>query len=673
MTGSSGSGRTHLLAWLATGCPSDNPRTGRRVHACLPAAGLTVHSATWLLADRLGVAARTPAELATALHDGRPRVLVVTDLDQAGGGLSPEEPQLIAAELLAPLLAVPGLRLAVESTEGTAAAAVLAGATPEAAVLDLDDPRWTDPRRFADWCARLPGTPPDAAQVHPSPGLAQLAARLGGAGELDAAAPIAVRLRQMCAAWWKALPEELRPAVRALGVAERPILAEDWAALPGSGGADAVHRATALLPPHADQFSWRLHLEPLRAQVAADSPPVDDAELVREFVSRVPRTEAGQPDFPRSSPDMLGILLRHGVRAGLSGHFLSDPEFLVHADPGAVTAAFECAGIAGDALALAWQQAGPALTVLPSPAERAAVLRAWLTGRAPEACARLDALVPGPAWSTIWVHRPTTGAVRALTVGRGPYEDRIVAVTDGGVHVLDPDSGLDSGASLPRLPVVPTSLACGYDGVLLAVDRAGTMACLPSPVPDKLDRPATVAGYAAQHVGSELTTIAALPNRTSQALFTGDAKGGLRLFLNPFGNGMADSLPRYDAPVLAIGVADHRFGAFIVSGDADGRVWAYELGRPPAEDLFGRPLTEEPIDARDCPVTALAATETQQGIVMVAAWADGVVRLRRQDSADTVLDLRLGSPVRSAAVDRTGRVFLAVPEGVFALQLRWRP
>ncbi|MDR3031673.1 MAG: hypothetical protein LBV78_00925, partial [Kitasatospora sp.] len=158
ITGGPGSGKSHLLAWLlALGTAPDTP-PGRRVHAALPAEGLDVRGALWLLGSQLGYVARTPEELCAALdEDGRRTVICVPELDRAA------DPARLAAELLDPLLALPHFRLVVD---GAPEASVKSVAEP--AVLDLDDPRWTDRERFDAWCARAGHDPAG----YPNPGRA---------------------------------------------------------------------------------------------------------------------------------------------------------------------------------------------------------------------------------------------------------------------------------------------------------------------------------------------------------------------------------------------------------------------------------------------------------------------------------------------------------------------
>ncbi|GAA2248980.1 hypothetical protein GCM10010430_34490 [Kitasatospora cystarginea] len=693
IAGSSGSGRTHLLTWLTDACPPDNPRTGRRVHVALSAAGLTVRSATWLLADRLNVAARTPADLMAALQDGIPRVLVVTDLDRAGSDLLPDMPERIATELLTPLLQVPWLRLLVESASGTPAATALTAAAPNGAVLDLDDPRWTDRNRFTAWCAEATGAPVAADQVYPSPGLAHLAARTPAEAAIDPSASPADRASALSAAWWTALPDELRPAIRTLAAAGQPMTGEQWAALAGAGGPDIVRRAAGHLPPPTDGQAWRLQPEELTALVVA-SPPlvVDHTALVREIAAGVPRTGDGRPDLGNTDPQRLGLLLRHAVRSGIADQLLSDPEFLIHADPAAVTAAFEHtepgyepvpvteeemaanldAGLIGpgytepaqlpqSAFARAWHLAGP-VCAASGPADRAGALHAWLTGREQEAADRCAA-VSGQRWRAVWSYwQRREQTVRWMTPGHGPCTGSVMVVVDGFLRFIDPQTGNDTEKHDPcRIPPYDSvAVACAQDGSLLLLKPEGVIATLPlSNARDhELD---SAVDWAPRAFANGLTAMATLSDDDGPVLALGDSVGYLAWFRTHAGRSVVLSdRPVHRGPVTAVAAARADGDVLMVTGGQDGKVYSWMHGRGPAA---------EQIDDRSCAVTAVAVAHTPRGLVITAAWADGLVRLRRLGSAATVVDLRLGLAAHSLAIDPSGVVCLALPEAVLGLTL----
>ncbi|WP_282695637.1 hypothetical protein [Streptomyces sp. CC208A] len=132
VTGASGSGKTALLGWLATHGTRARGGRARTDRVLVPLAGQSALGVAWTLANRLGVVARTPADLVHALATSEARrtgrtVLLLTDLHAAA------EPGAVA-ELLGGLAEVGRIRLVVEVRTGVR--------PPEAArttVVDLDD------------------------------------------------------------------------------------------------------------------------------------------------------------------------------------------------------------------------------------------------------------------------------------------------------------------------------------------------------------------------------------------------------------------------------------------------------------------------------------------------------------------------------------------------------
>ncbi|MFI0985556.1 WD40 repeat domain-containing protein [Streptomyces exfoliatus] len=135
VTGAPGSGKTALLGWLATYGPRAGRPRRRAARALVPLAGQSALGATWTIADRLGVVARSPGDLVHALatSEARPAgrtVLLLTDLHAAA------EPAALT-ELIAELAGVGRIRLAVEARSGTPALAALR-ADRRVTVVDLD-------------------------------------------------------------------------------------------------------------------------------------------------------------------------------------------------------------------------------------------------------------------------------------------------------------------------------------------------------------------------------------------------------------------------------------------------------------------------------------------------------------------------------------------------------
>lgn len=647
VAGSPGSGRTHLLSWLAASCPPNNPRTGRRVHALLPVEGLTVDSATWLLAHRLGLPARTPTDLLEALQDGVPRTLAVTDLDRAGGGLLPGMPERIAAELLVPLLQVPWLRLLVESTSGTAAAAVLTEAAPTTAVLDLDDPRWTDRDAFAAWHARQ-GTA-NTADLHPG-------RTLRAAAGLDPAAPATVRTREPAESRLHTVPNALRPAIRALAAAGWPLTEAEWSSLTGRG---ADRTAPAGQPPQPAPVTGE------RADADTGTAPVDHAAAVAALAASLPAA-TGTPDRA-DAVGLRGLILRHAVHAGLADRFLTDPHFLVHADPLAVTTALEHAHTTGTVprtLAEAWHLAGPVVLATDDPSERAAALHAWLAGhdqQTADTCRTLSART----WRAHWSYGRGDVRVHAAAPGHGPLRSLLAVAVDHAVRFVEPETGRTAATAGPvRLPARHiTGLAVGDDAGVFVLDPAGTITAVPAGNPGlpSLVAAAAPAHTSPGHPSHGLTALAYLDGPGGPALATAGGDGTAAwTHVSDRIAWHAPDHPLHHGAVTAVDLDEADGGILLVTGGADGTVRTWMYGRPPMSD---------PIDARDHPVTAVAVSNTPQGILIASAWADGLVRLRRWGVAPATADLRLGLPARSVTVTPVGVVCLALPEGVLGLTL----
>ncbi|GAA2157821.1 hypothetical protein GCM10009760_60250 [Kitasatospora kazusensis] len=621
VSGAPGSGKTELVAWLATVCTSPGGRAGRQAAAVLSAAGLSLDGAVWRLALRLGVAARTAAELLAELAaDDRPLLLAFWDLDRAA------EPERIAAELLDPLLALPQVRAVLEAVTRPAAAG------PEA-VLDLDESEWTDPERFARWYRRLAaGSPFTAQEVYPNPRLARLAA-LVPAGT-DPSAGVA-------AAWWSAVPAGLRPAFRALAAADRPLGAEEWALLTEP---DAARRAGELLPPDSPAGdTWWLPAGPLREAVTAGAPEPDHDALVRALGAGVPRAADGGLDLTKSDPDLLGLILRHSVRSGSAAALLEDPRYLAHADPVAVTAAF--AAHPGSRLAGAWRAAGPALLDEPDPLVRSALLHSRLLGHDPAAATALGD-PGGPGWRAdwaVWVPEAQPPLL-AAALSSSQYGGHVLFVdAAGALRAAELTTGQVSEVPAHPAPAQLRSLAALPDGTVAALDASGHPQLLLGAALPVLPR----------FADAELSALSPLPA-------VGDTAG--RVHWLP--EGAAEQL--HSGPVTALDatVLAATGEPLLLSGDLDGRVRFWKPGSEPLP---------QPVDRRDNPVVAVAVADGPQGVVLASAWADGTVRIRCLRDAEAITDLRPGSPVRSVLVDSGGRVVLLLPDGVLALTLGSRP
>jgi hypothetical protein len=630
VSGGPGSGKTHLLAWLAAaGTDPATPAT-RAVHAVLPAEGVTVRTAVWLLAEQLHVSARTPGELIAALRgDPRRTVVAVADLDRAGTSALPGVPRRLVTELLDPLLELRQLRLVVDAADESEAARAFA-AVPVPAVMDLDDPRWTDPQDFARWSGGAPGYPQPRR---------------------------ALRRGRDAAAWWSAVPDPARPALRTLALASRALTADEWALLPRSGGRDAVDTATAVLPPETPG-RWRLYRDELTAIGLGRSPhePRDLAAAVAALAAAVPRAPGpsgrSAPDFAAADGAGLALLLDYAVRAGSSQELLNDPGFLVHADPVTVTTAWEASPPhPGSALAEAWAEAGPALVVARTATERAAILRARLLGRDEDMASLLRQPAVAAPWlahGARWEPYPAVAA----TMGHGPFAGQVVlADATGSVRTVDAADGAPVARVALSDPRPLRGLACSTEGRLLLLDAWGAVHAVdgrPVPLPAA---PALQAGEPPA-LATALATVLATSG-TEAALAVGDAQGHVRV--------LGDSAELHTGPVAALAATTLPGGhsPLLVSGGADGRIRLWAPGSEPSA----------PLDERPSPVTAVGLAATPLGVIAATAWADGLIRMRRLDATDTVVDLRLGTAVRALVVDGSGAVLFVLPDGMVRVTL----
>ncbi|MDH6580350.1 hypothetical protein [Kitasatospora sp. MAP5-34] len=547
IAGSAGSGKTHLLDWLVQDRAAEYRFQEQRVHAVLQAEGITVRAALWTLGHQLGVAAGGLGDLLTALADTAGRtVICVPGLDRAA------DPARLVEQLLNPLLRLEQVRLVVEAPNDSPEALGLT-AVSAAAVLDLDQPQWTDQARFEAWCA----TEGADATAYPSPG-------------------------------------------RALGRAGRPA-----------------------------------------------------ARGVVELAALVPRTPEGAPDPAGAGELLLSELWAATVREGSAAQLLAEPTLLTYAGPVAVTAALE--GLEGPVTA-AWEAAGPALVAEPDPAVRAAVLRTRLIGLDDAAAARLGT-VAAP-WRAAWALWPDSsagwpGPVAALAVGAGRYDGQLLLADPGGtIRTVDAATGTPlAGVELPGpKPLRGVTVTPGGQVVLL--DAWGELELLAA---DGVDPAALAVATAALRGAAEAapSVLHAVPGLPSAAPAVADEAGSVHWYQD--GAVLGERLHR--GPVTALGGAVARGRAVLVSGGLDGAVRLWSPGSEAAA---------EPFDRRDPLVGAVAAAETSAGLLVAAAWADGLTRVRLVGSPEPLLELRLGTQVWALALTE-GRVVLGTADGVAAV------
>jgi hypothetical protein len=218
VAGSSGSGKTHLLSWFTRSTARDwsgSSRDPARAEATASLRAMDLEDCVRHLATQLGEETEDAGVFAAT---ARPALITLAELHEN------PDPGLVVSELIRPLAANPHIRLVVEARDADAL-----GLEVAPYVLDLDDPRCTDPDLFARWYAEelalLPGVPPFTAdQVHPSPGVAVIAARARGA-DPGPACSIAERVSR---AWLDGLSATARDAAATLALALAPMGLATW-------------------------------------------------------------------------------------------------------------------------------------------------------------------------------------------------------------------------------------------------------------------------------------------------------------------------------------------------------------------------------------------------------------------------------------------------------------
>jgi hypothetical protein len=678
VTGSPGVGKSHLTAWLVAADLS----TVRSINGAMSARGMIAETFTWALGEQLSVAGGDPETLvATLAGDTRRVVLAIGELDQSGLACDGGAARQIITDVLNPLLELPHVRLLVEGGPDIAGAFGV-----PAEVLDLDAPELTDPAAFTAWlgetATRWGIADPDrvaaAAALFPNAGMAELALRAGAA---DGPADNVVRR------WLDAAPAQAGPALDALGLAHEPVDAATWQHLCAAllGDAERARQAISVAAPLVVRPDERyaLSCRPLREAARRRLPQPAQAEYAIGYAlhATLPNT-GGRVDWAVAPPYTRAHLARHAAAAGVIDRLLADPGFLVHTDPFSVTAAIETVGEkAPPRLRKIWRFAGPGLVVTGEPAERAALLRsAALHHHDGEVARWFEPFASAAPWHTKWVDaRPAEpGAARwsgpavALTYGIGPRGGQlIVATATGQLHSVSPGDGSVVGRIAGRALEIRHLVALS-DGAVVTLDAHGALrlteplttgsradrlnSLLNAAPSDTVDSKTVVAAVSA-HAGPPRSALGA--NADASVLVVGDRAGTVRMWrLEPAPTVVEQAL--HQGPVTAVTCLSMAAGVWLsVSGGADGavRLWAP-----------GRDLMEEPVDARDVPVTAVAAAALKTGPAVAAAWSDGLIRLWDLATGEQT-DLRLGFVVYALVIDDDGTAIVGSEHGTTALRL----
>lgn len=359
---------------------------------------------------------------------------------------------------------------------------------------------------------------------------------------------------------------------------------------------------------------------------------------------------------------------------------LSEPDFLIAADPLIVTAAFEAettqAGESAQAvtgLREAWVRAGQALCEARSPSSRALILRGALgSNELGGVRSALDRQASDEPWSIPWsVVRGDAewpGPVAALAGGRDEHAERLLLANHTDVvQSMNPDTSRPIGRLRASECGRPISLASLPDRSVFLLDEWGAiheasatsqrlsarrMESLFAPDADPWQPLRLSAARYPSRVDCRLTAMTA----TAHGLLFGDTVGRVHL-LDETGT-PTKVLPIHEGPVNALATANLDDLALVYSGGIDGsvRVWA------PSADPLPTPFLQ-----RNVPVSALTIGRVLHGIALVVAWGDGLVELHALESEQT-LRYRPGPPVRAVHLHSSGRLFVGMDEAVTCLE-----
>ncbi|MFH8350000.1 ATP-binding protein [Streptomyces sp. NPDC018045] len=159
VTGSPGSGRSHLVAGFLMLCDPEHRKRlplddldPTTVPPDLPAPvvptpeGRTAHQVLWTIADHFGLdTARTAGLVAELAAAAAPVTVVVPDVDRAGPVRAADEPARLVRDVLRPLAETGTVQLLADVPRALAAEVIAALPSGQGQIIDLDEPRWADP------------------------------------------------------------------------------------------------------------------------------------------------------------------------------------------------------------------------------------------------------------------------------------------------------------------------------------------------------------------------------------------------------------------------------------------------------------------------------------------------------------------------------------------------
>ncbi|MFI2242114.1 ATP-binding protein [Streptomyces chrestomyceticus] len=527
LTGSPGSGRSHLVAGFLMLC---DPEHRKRLPLddldpttvppdlpapAVPAAeGRTAGQVLWALADHFGLTATRGADIVPELAaTPDPVTVVVPDVDRAGPVRAADEPARLVRDVLKPLAETGTVQLLADVPRALAAEVIAALPPGQGQIIDLDEPRWADPEGLAHQ-VETSLAPEAGAPILPyteDPGarraLAEAIAERADGNRLTA--QLAVRCVLM-------RPEGFDPAdashlpgsvdealdlhARRLGADPQtlrlllaPLALAEGAGLPlalwgplasAVAGRDLTREiadGTLLTGPFVEAAGDAGHAGDAgdadgggRKLLRLVHPGVADAVRAGPADARDAQTRIAmalleavpEQDWSRADPYVRDHLAAHTLAAGLLPQLLTDPGLFAHADPVSLRTAVEAVPYETlGAPARTYLRTAPLLTrSRTSVVMRAALLEtAFVEDGLGPYADALHALGLGLPWRTLW-SVPLPG-VTGVTVGSLP---RTPAA--GGVAGTDP---VGTDPAVAALPVVAFVVPEGTPGSRTVLAKAG--------------------------------------------------------------------------------------------------------------------------------------------------------------------------------------------------------
>ncbi|MBV9025653.1 MAG: hypothetical protein JO362_18105 [Streptomycetaceae bacterium] len=699
--GSAGMGKSHLIAWFACGATghaaghTSGHATGHaadQVNALVPAAGASLAPLVWELSFQLGYGPASVSDLIIHVTaDKRPLLIAIPDLHQVSTrGRWPGS--LLVTEVLEPLLALPWVRVIAEVRDLTSS-----GFDFPVRTIDLDDPAMTDEEEYAAWYTRLTGGSPTvpAAEVFPHPVLGRLAAGLTSDQGIARPDTRPDTRTSICAAWWSRLEPAARSALRTLAWARGEMGIATWRLLhaglhPSDSEAAAraaVDAAAAQLAPQVQEFKLPL---PQLIQIARrESEAIDEHStpqvLFASLLDLVPKSTRGQLDWEHAPRYVLDHIIGHAPDARSLSHLMSDPGFLIHGSPAAITQALDDPKVkTPPTLRSTWYPAAPILDRgLPDAEKRASVLHAVALSSAPRLAELLAPMAEKASAVARWsflrhtslipnnggtdAHWP--GAIGALSPGTSstPHPTQVIAADPiGQLHIINAADGTISGRAVNTPANGATGISPLADGGIVVLGDDGVLHLVGG-----AEQPQTadiLAPFNAVDPADRVNATCVGSDPQAGLLVVGDMTGNAHLFAfsqsaldrSALGQAPFSRVERLaDAPLT--GVCCLRVGngvTMVVAAATDGTIRLWDCDRAP----LPRPLTR-----RESVPKALALTETATGPVMAVAWADRVVHLLRPGLGNRIT-IYPHHDVSALALTRDGMLIAAGNEGITGWQ-----